>query len=159
MLRRPFSKTHLMVHKSLSGQSSAGVSSASASEVAILDALTSSQRGIIATIRGAPLIPLNIRVEDTKDWRFCVWTCFALFRRLSLAWEAALECEADFDELWTIRPVVKLDQSVLFDTTPTGYLICTSAQIYEEKEVMYIPFAISFREDFVACFDLNGIFC
>ena len=73
---------HLIVQSTLPEQLSGDISREAAREDDISDVFTSSVREMTATIRGAPVEPLKMRVEAIKDRRFWDWTCLALFRRL-----------------------------------------------------------------------------
>ena len=61
--------THLNFQRPSSGQSSAVEPNDSANDATVIFGLTSSVKGITATIRGAPSTPLKIRVAETKEFR------------------------------------------------------------------------------------------
>ena len=87
--------TYLTFQRPSSGQSSAVESNASASDETVTLGLTSSVKGITATIRGAPSTPLKIRVAETSAFRLINWACFALLRRFRRDRAAGLDVGDD----------------------------------------------------------------
>ncbi len=84
-------------------------------------------------------MPLNIRVAEIKDCLFFVWACLAVFRLFRRSCAADAEAIA-FGESLEMRPIR-----------------CQLSKI--SKLSSCLPFAAFLSECFVACLDLNFLFC